>query len=207
MALQVVDRRERQPPRGGEPLGGRDADEQRADQPGPLRDRDGSTSSRPASARASASSTTALTSSRWWRDAISGTTPPKRSWTPCEETTSSAPRPAAVTTAAQVSSQQVSSARIKARRRGVSARRRACPAASRACATSQRVLAVVLVVAPPHARGAEAEALVERDRRRRWSAGPRACSCASGSSTRSNSAREQRVAIPCAAGPGRPTRS
>ena len=40
MALQVVDRRERQPPRGGEPLRGRDADEQRADEPGPLRDRD-----------------------------------------------------------------------------------------------------------------------------------------------------------------------
>ncbi len=40
MALQVVDRRERQPPRGGQPLGGRHADQQRADEPWPLRDRD-----------------------------------------------------------------------------------------------------------------------------------------------------------------------
>jgi hypothetical protein len=36
----MVDRRERQAARSGEPLGGRDADEQRADEPGALRDRD-----------------------------------------------------------------------------------------------------------------------------------------------------------------------
>ena len=40
VALQVVDRRERQPPRGREPLGRRDADQQRADQPGPCVTRD-----------------------------------------------------------------------------------------------------------------------------------------------------------------------
>ena len=40
VALQVVDRRQRQPARGREPLRRRDADQQRADQPRPLRDRD-----------------------------------------------------------------------------------------------------------------------------------------------------------------------
>ena len=38
--VQVVHRHERQPARGGERLRGRDADEQRADQPGSARDRD-----------------------------------------------------------------------------------------------------------------------------------------------------------------------
>ena len=78
MALQVVDRRERQAPCGGQPLRGRDTHEQRADEPRPLRDRDqlDVVERDLTPARASASSTTALTSSRWWRDAISGTTPP-----------------------------------------------------------------------------------------------------------------------------------
>jgi hypothetical protein len=69
-------------------------------------------SSSVASARASASSITAFTSSRWWREAISGTTPPKRACTPCDETTFARTSPASVTTAAQVSSQEVSIARI-----------------------------------------------------------------------------------------------
>jgi hypothetical protein len=40
VALEMVDRHERQPPRGRERLGGRDPDEQRADEPRALRDRD-----------------------------------------------------------------------------------------------------------------------------------------------------------------------
>ena len=40
VALEVVDRRERQAARGGDRLRGRDADEQRADEPRPLRDAD-----------------------------------------------------------------------------------------------------------------------------------------------------------------------
>ena len=40
MALQVVDGRQRQPARGGQALGGGDADQQRADQARALRDRD-----------------------------------------------------------------------------------------------------------------------------------------------------------------------
>ena len=76
VALEVVDRRERQPPRGGQPLAVATPIEQRADQARALGDRDQlGVVERGAGAR-SASSTTALTSSRWWREAISGTTPP-----------------------------------------------------------------------------------------------------------------------------------
>ena len=38
--MQMVDRYEREPPAPGEPLGGREPDEQRADEPRPLRDCD-----------------------------------------------------------------------------------------------------------------------------------------------------------------------
>ena len=40
VALQVVDRRQRQPARGGQALRGRDADQQRADEARALGDRD-----------------------------------------------------------------------------------------------------------------------------------------------------------------------
>jgi hypothetical protein len=40
VALQVVDRDQRQPPRGGDRLGGADPDQEGADQPRPDRDRD-----------------------------------------------------------------------------------------------------------------------------------------------------------------------
>ena len=56
---------------------------------------------------------TGTTFSRWCRDAISGTTPPKRACSSaCEETTLAAIRPSSVTSAAAVSSQEVSSPRI-----------------------------------------------------------------------------------------------
>src|SRR5438067_1626283 len=68
-------------------------------------------SSAPASA--SASRSTGTTSSRWRREATSGTTPPKRACSSAwEETTFARIWPSCVTTAAAVSSQEVSSARI-----------------------------------------------------------------------------------------------
>ena len=126
--------------------------------PGPRVTASASTSSSSTPASASAASTTGLTSSRWWREATSGTTPPKRACAAaCEEITLeriAAPS----TTAAQVSSQEVSIARINA------------SLASRLGDAElephdQGVLAVVVVVAAAVAGGAEAEALVHRDRR------------------------------------------
>ena len=87
MAVEVVDGGEREPAGGGERLGGGHADQQRADQPGALGDGDELDVVERVARGRSASSTTALTSSRWWREAISGTTPPKRSCTPWLETT------------------------------------------------------------------------------------------------------------------------
>ena len=104
--LQMVDRRERQLARGRERLGGGQADQQRADQPGPLRRGDQlDLLERRRPPRSRACSTTTLTSSRWWREAISGTTPPKRSCTSWEEITFERSLPSAPSTAAQVSSQ------------------------------------------------------------------------------------------------------
>jgi hypothetical protein len=55
---------------------------------------------------------TPLTSSRWWREATSGTTPPNRSWNAAwDEITLESTRGPSMT-AAQVSSQDVSSANI-----------------------------------------------------------------------------------------------
>jgi len=110
----------RAPPRA---LRGRDADQQRADQPGPCVTATSSMSSSVAPAVESASSTTTFTSSTWCREAHSGTTPPKRPCTPWEDTTLASSSPARVTTAAHVSSHDVSMARIM-RLRG---RRRALP--------------------------------------------------------------------------------
>ena len=73
--VQMVDRYERQPAAPGEPLGGREPDEQRADEPRPLRDRD-PVDLVQRGPPASASLTTGETSSRCRREAISGTTPP-----------------------------------------------------------------------------------------------------------------------------------
>ena len=56
---------------------------------------------------------TGTTSSRWRREAISGTTPPKRACrSACEERIDARTAPSRLTTAAQVSSQEVSIARI-----------------------------------------------------------------------------------------------
>jgi len=93
VTVEMVDGDEREPPRPGDRLRRRDADEKRA-----------------ASARAS--STTGATSSRCRRDATSGTTPPKRAWSSAwDETTFARMRPSSVTTAAAVSSQDVSTPR------------------------------------------------------------------------------------------------
>ena len=65
------------------------------------------------SARSSASSITGETSSRWRLEAISGTTPPYFAWMSAWElTTFERISPPAVTTAAAVSSQEVSIPRI-----------------------------------------------------------------------------------------------
>jgi hypothetical protein len=76
VALQVVDGRQRQAARRREALRRGDADEQRADEAGPAVTATRSTSSSVAPAWASASSTTGVASSKWWREATSGTTPP-----------------------------------------------------------------------------------------------------------------------------------
>src|SRR4051812_17817538 len=61
----------------------------------------------------SACSITGVTSSRWRLDATSGTTPPKRACSSsCEATTLERMSPSALTTAAAVSSQEVSIPRI-----------------------------------------------------------------------------------------------
>ena len=77
VAAQVVDRDERQLPRPGERLRRRDADEQRSDEPRALRHRDAldvvERSLRPARAPRGRP---APMSSRWRREATSGTTPP-----------------------------------------------------------------------------------------------------------------------------------
>ena len=74
-------------------------------------------------ADSSASRTTGETSSRWRRDATSGTTPPKRACrSACDDTTDESTRPSSVTTAAAVSSHDVSIPRITTPARTASAR-------------------------------------------------------------------------------------
>src|SRR5689334_22237926 len=98
-----------------------------------------------------------MTSSRCRREATSGTTPPNRACrSACDETTLERISPPS-TSAAAVSSQEVSSPRITLVVRDGVANDRVLP-------HDQRVLAVVRVVAAPHASGAEAEVLVELDR-------------------------------------------
>ena len=59
---------------------------------------------------------TGETSSRWRREAMSGTTPPYRAWrSACEATTDDRTTPSTSTTAAAVSSQDVSIPRITRR--------------------------------------------------------------------------------------------
>ena len=81
--------------------------------PGPCVTATAARSSQPAPASLIASATTSLTSSVWRRDATSGTTPPNCACSSfCDETiddSTSRPR----TTAALVSSQDVSTARIR----------------------------------------------------------------------------------------------
>ncbi len=87
--------------------------------PGPAVTPTASTSSSVAPAPASASSITGATSSRCRRDATSGTTPPNRACSSaCEATTFARISPSSVTTAAAVSSHDVSRPRITLRRRG-----------------------------------------------------------------------------------------
>ena len=166
VALQVIDRRERQPPRGGQPLGGRDADEQRADEPGPLRDRDELDVVEPHAgagervvddgvdelevmARGDLRHHAAVAVV----DALRG-----------DDVRADLPRRRDDGRAGVVA------ARLEREDQSAPAGRRARhvlerPPQRRGRAPhDQRVLAVVLVVAPPHAGGAEAEALIQRDR-------------------------------------------
>ena len=84
-----------------------------------------------APAAASASATTGSTSSTWARPATSGTTPPKAAWRSIWlDTTDEMTRSSSSTTAAAVSSQLVSSARIRGRLMGsILGRRRSSSAA------------------------------------------------------------------------------
>ncbi len=76
MTFEVIDWYQRQRSRPGDRLRRREADEQRADEPGPWVTAMRSTSSSDVSAVVSASRTTGSTSSRCCLDATSGTTPP-----------------------------------------------------------------------------------------------------------------------------------
>src|SRR5205085_9814226 len=99
-------------------------------------------------------------------------TPPNSSCTTCEEITFERRRPSPASTAAQVSSQLVSSARIMPAVWGESCGPRVGHVVQRAregrgrSPHHERVLAVVLVIAAAHACGAEALALVQVDRDR-----------------------------------------
>src|SRR5688572_422864 len=104
---------------------------------------------------------TGETSSRWRRDATSGTTPPKRACNAAwDETTFARISPSSVTSAAAVSSQDVSIPKIMwtaSSRFGVLSGDRVAP-------HDQRVLAVVGVVAAPDAARDKAHRLVQLDR-------------------------------------------
>ena len=76
--LEVIDRDERQPARPRDRLRGRQADEQRTHEPRALRHADAVDVVEPDAASSSAARTTGETSSRWRREATSGTTPPNR---------------------------------------------------------------------------------------------------------------------------------
>ena len=155
VAVQVVDGDERQAARPRERLRRLEPDEQRADQARPLRDRDAVESSSVAPASPSASRTTGTTSSRWRATRAPGTTPPYGACSSaCEATTFDRIAPVVVTTAAAVSSQDVSIPRISG----------SAALSSRVAPHDQRVFAVVGVVAAPNAAGDETELLVQRDR-------------------------------------------
>ena len=72
----MVDAEQRQVVRVGQRLRRVDADEQRAGEAGTGGDGDGRQVAQPAPASASAVSITCRMTSRWWREATSGTTPP-----------------------------------------------------------------------------------------------------------------------------------
>src|SRR4051794_23327533 len=131
--------------------------------PGPIVAATASTSSSVPPASRSAASTTGSTSSRWWRAATSGTTPPKPSWAlACEEMTLLRIRGPS-STAAQVSSQEVSIASSRPSFKASTSVKSLSPATS-IKPHDQGVLAVVVVVARTDAGGAEAEAFVHADR-------------------------------------------
>src|SRR5262249_27770716 len=129
--------------------------------PGPCVAATRRTSASAAPELASACSTTGPISSRWRRDATSGTTPPKRAWrSSWELRIEDSTRPPSSSTAAQVSSHDVSSARItRGGERGA-----ASLGAGRVLPHDQGVLAVVRVVAAPYPGGLKAETLVQPDR-------------------------------------------
>ena len=96
VAVQMVDGDERQPPRPGERLRSGDADQERADKAGALRDADGLDVAELRVRLVEARRSAGTISSRWWREATSGTTPPygacSSAW---EETTFARIRPSA----------------------------------------------------------------------------------------------------------------
>src|SRR3954453_9997962 len=122
--------------------------------PGPTVAATASMSSRATPASPSAASTTRSTSSRWWRAATSGTTPPKPSWAfACEEMTLLRIRGPS-RTGGQVASQE-----------GSIASSTSSPSPTTSVQPHNHgVLAVVVVVARADAGGAEPEALVHPDR-------------------------------------------
>ena len=125
--LEVVHAHERQPGREREPLRVREAHDERADEPGSVRDGDRVEVAEADAAPARAPRpTTATTASVCLRDAISGTTPPKRAWksTWLATTLESSSRPPRMTAAA-VSSQVVSIAEDEVVARAARGRARA----------------------------------------------------------------------------------
>ena len=188
VALEVVDGHERHVPHQREGLGRADADEQRADQARARRWRPRRRPRRrPRPASTSASATTGVSSSTWARLAISGTTPPKRAWRSIWlATTDDRTRVARSTTAAAVSSHEVSMPRMRSAMQSSSlvrpgqtqspsirpwsrGRRPRCRQAAGVLGAvdvggphHQGVLAVLGVVALAHAGGHEAEAPVQR---------------------------------------------
>ncbi len=85
--VEVVDRANGSSRAAAKPLAALKPTSSAPTSPGPRVAATSVTSSTLAPARANASAITASISSTWWRAAISGTTPPKRSCTSCEEIT------------------------------------------------------------------------------------------------------------------------
>ena len=167
---------QRQPARGGQPLGRRHAHEQRADQARARVTATSSTSSRPAPAcvqgvvddgvdqlEVVAGGDLGHDTAVAVVDALRGDDVGRGSRPPCDDDRGAG----------------VVAARLEREDHAVCATpgtslERAVPQRGGRAPHDHRVLAVVLVVAAAQAGGAEAEALVQGDRRRRWSAGPRA---------------------------------